>query len=67
MQLSELDLNFSDKGPKFLHAAMKSVKLFRVKSLNLSDNLLDDEDAKYIAKVMKKNHKFTQYMDLSFN
>lgn len=62
-----LDLNFSDKGVKYLHAALKSLRLFRVKSLNLSDNLLEDLSVKKIVKTLKRHHEDLRILDLSSN
>lgn len=62
-----LDLNFSDKGVKYLHAAMKAVRIFRVKSLNLSDNLLEDFAVKKIVKTLKRSHLDLKILDLSSN
>lgn len=39
---TNIDLMFQDKGPDYLHAAMKITIMFNVRSLNLSDNLLTD-------------------------
>jgi Ran GTPase-activating protein (RanGAP) involved in mRNA processing and transport len=49
---TKIDLVFQDKGPNYVHAAMKIMGMFNVRSLNLSDNLLTDNHAKVISEMV---------------
>jgi len=58
---------FQDKGPDYLHAAMKITIMFNVRSLNLSDNLLTDHHAKIISDVIKKGYPHLEQLYLNHN
>ena len=38
-------LSINDKGPKYLRGAIKAIEIFELIELNLSDNLLEFEEA----------------------
>ncbi len=48
-------LRIQDKGPTFLRCAIKCIDLLKMVKVDLSDNLLEFEDAKKLAGVIKKN------------
>lgn len=65
-KVSPLDLDFSDKGPTYLLASIKACNLFYIRSLNLSDNYLNDEHAIKISKGLIKNTNL-EYLYLKQN
>jgi Ran GTPase-activating protein (RanGAP) involved in mRNA processing and transport len=48
-------LKIQDKGPTFLRCAVKCIDLLMMVEVDLSDNLLDYEDAKKLAEVIQKD------------